>query len=141
MSRLTYDSAGHLHLYCCIMQNNSSYTVNIYTLQCIYVSLHSIIVQSIPLLHHQSPSFVQLCTTAHPPGPPRNLTFNFYLDFESNTFKGNATWQGPEMPEGKLIEYRYVLSSVAGRTIVGGTISVEVCVSALARNILVKRWH
>ena len=103
-----------------------------------YVSMHSIIVQSILLLHHQSPSCVQLCTTALPPGPPRNLTFNFYLDFETNTFKGNATWLGPEIHEGKLIEYRYVLSSVAGRTIAGGAISVEVCVSALARNILVQ---
>ena len=75
--------------------------------------------------------FLLFRTTAHPPGPPWNLTFNFYLDFETNTFKGNATWLGPKMPEGKLIEYRYVLSLqlVAGCTIVEGTISVEVCVS------------
>ena len=89
--------------------------------------MHSIIVQSIPLSHHESPSFAQFRTTAHPPGPPRNLTFNFYLDFETNTIKGNATWLGPEMPEGKLIEYRYVLSSASASTIVGGTVSVEVC--------------
>ena len=78
---------------------------------------------------HGSPSSpVKLPTTAHPPGPPRNLTFNFYLDFETNKFRGNATWIGPEMPEGKLIEYRYVLSSVVA-SISGGTISVTVCVN------------
>ena len=88
--------------------------------------LFSVLVQ-LMLSCHQSPSFAQLRTTAHPPGPPRNLTFNFYLDFETNTFKGNATWLGPELPEGKLIEYSYVLSSASASTIVGGTISVEVC--------------
>ena len=74
---------------------------------------------------------VKLSTTAHPPSPPRNLTFHFYLDFETNKLRGNATWIGPEIPEGKLIEYRYVLSSVVASTIIEGTISVEVCVGAL----------
>ena len=77
---------------------------------------------------HGSPSSpVKLSTTAYPPGPPRNVTFHFYLDFETNKFRGNATWIGPEFPEGKLIEYRYVLSSVIASTILGGTLSVEVC--------------
>ena len=58
------------------------------------------------------------------------MTFHFYLDFETNKLRGNATWIGPEMPEGKLIEYKYVLSSVVASTIVGGSISVEVCACA-----------
>ena len=70
---------------------------------------------------------LQLATSAQPPGPPRNLTFHFFLDFKTNKFRGNATWLGPEFPEGKLIEYRYVLSSASASTIVGDTISVEVC--------------
>ena len=69
---------------------------------------------------------VTLPITAHPPGPPRNLTFHYYLDFENNEFRGNATWLGPEFPEGELIEYRYVLSFVSASTIVGGTLCVEV---------------
>ena len=69
---------------------------------------------------------VTLPIAAHPPGPPRNLTFHYYLDFEHNEFRGNATWLGPEFPEGELIEYRYVLSFVSASTIVGGTLCVEV---------------
>ena len=78
-------------------------------------------------MRNGSPFFLQLHTTALTPGPPRNLTFHFYLDFETNKFRGNATWLGPEMPEGRLIEYKYVLSSTSASTIVGGTISVKVC--------------
>ena len=70
---------------------------------------------------------VKFPITAHPPGPPRNLTFQYYLDFENNKFRGNATWLGPEMPKGELIEYRYVLSSVIASTLFGGTVYVEVC--------------
>ena len=70
---------------------------------------------------------VTLPIAAHPPGPPRNLTCHYYLDFENNELKGNPTWLGPESPEGELIEYRYVLSSASASTIVGGTLSVKVC--------------
>ena len=66
------------------------------------------------------------CPKARQPSAIRNLTIVWNIDFSQFKFFANATFLGPEFPQGKILQYEYKLSTPLASIVDDGSLSVKV---------------